>query len=301
MRSRSRCIQALSSVSAEWRGAASTHPENSRRIGLSSASLPRTNGPSNIPPATPNNCHQMSRIASSPSGRNGSTRNPARRRASAALRMLVRVSSVTGVRPSSSKYPIAVFLSCFSVGQRSATGAAAGSPSSGPCMTSNSRRRSPIVRAIGPTTPNIENGPADCGKCPVEGIRPGVGFKPQIPQKCEGTRIDPPPSLPTPPAESPAAIAAASPPLEPPAVHVKSNGLLVLPYKRLSVSHAISSSGVFVTPMTIAPAFRNRWTSGASFRPTTPRRKALPDSHGIPFTSIALLILIGTPCRGPSS
>jgi len=49
----------------------------------------------------------------------------------------------------------------------------------------------------------------------VQGIRPGVGFSPQIPQKCAGSRIDPPPSLPTPPADIPAAIAADSPPLEP--------------------------------------------------------------------------------------
>jgi hypothetical protein len=58
-------------------------------------------------------------------------------------------------------------------------------------------------------------------------MRPGVGFSPQIPQKCAGTRIEPPPSLPTPPAEQPAAIAAASPPLEPPEECAKSHGLLV--------------------------------------------------------------------------
>jgi len=63
-----------------------------------------------------------------------------------------------------------------------------------------------------------EKAPAPGGKCPVAGMRPGVGFSPQIPQKWAGTRIEPPPSLPTPPAEHPAAIAAASPPLERPRV-----------------------------------------------------------------------------------
>src|SRR5438094_6946163 len=103
-------------------------------------------------------------------------------------------------------------------GQHTGTGAADGSPSSGPCMTSNKIFKSFTVLAIGPTTPSKANGPTEIGKCPVAGMRPGVGFNPQIPVKCAGTRIDPPPSLPTPPADKPAAIAAASPPLDPPGV-----------------------------------------------------------------------------------
>src|SRR5438067_13154043 len=120
-----------------------------------------------------------------------------------------------------------------------------------------------MVRAIGPTTPIQEKAPAPGGKCPAAGTRPGVGFSPQIPLKCAGTRMDPPPSLPTPPAEQPAAIAAASPPLDPPAVRCRSQGLLVRPSRRLSVSHAISNSGALVTPITTAPAARTRETSGA--------------------------------------
>jgi hypothetical protein len=60
-------------------------------------------------------------------------------------------------------------------------------------------------------------------------MRPGVGLSPQMPLKCAGTRMEPPPSLPTPAAEQPAAIAADSPPLEPPGVLVKSQGLFVRP------------------------------------------------------------------------
>src|SRR6202012_2781292 len=104
-----------------------------------------------------------------------------------------------------------------------------GSPSSHPAITSNRTRKSSTIRAIGPTTPSNANGPPDFGKCPVEGILPGVGFSPQIPQKCAGTRIEPPPSLPTPPNEHPDEIAAASPPLDPPAECARLHGLLVFP------------------------------------------------------------------------
>src|ERR1700720_867358 len=95
-------------------------------------------------------------------------------------------------------------------------------------------------------------------------MRPGVGFNPQMPEKCAGTRIEPPPSLPTPPNEQPDAIAAAWPPLEPPAVRERSQGLLVLPVSRLSLSYAIRNSGVLVFPRMIAPAARRRATNGAS-------------------------------------
>src|SRR5689334_19960234 len=92
------------------------------------------------------------------------------------------------------------------------------------------------VRAMGPTTPSIANGPPEAGKCPVDGMRPGVGLSPQMPLKCAGTRIEPPPSLPTPAMEHPEAIAAASPPLDPPELQDKSQGLLVFPVRELSVS-----------------------------------------------------------------
>ena len=192
------------------------------------------------------------------------------------------------------------FFSSSSIG-RKPTGAAQGSPSSAPAITSNKICKSATVRAMGPTTPIKANGPPALGKCPVEGMRPGVGFNPQIPQKCAGTRIDPPPSLPTPPAESPAAIAAASPPLDPPAVRERSQGLLVRPYKRLSVSQAISSSGVLVTPRITTPAARRRLTSGASSFATYPERNREPASQRCPATSIEDLIERGTPCSGPSS
>src|SRR5215472_16950504 len=103
-------------------------------------------------------------------------------------------------------------------------------------MTSKSARTSATVRAIGPTTPIQPKAPAPEGKWPVAGTRPRVGLSPQIPQKCAGTRMEPPPSLPTPPIEQPAAIAAASPPLEPPDEYARFQGLLVFPLRILFVS-----------------------------------------------------------------
>src|SRR5262245_66346777 len=110
---------------------------------------------------------------------------------------------------------------------------------------------------MGPTTPSNANGPREAGKCPVAGTRPGVGFSPQIPEKCAGTRMDPPPSLPIPPAEQPEAIAAASPPLDPPGVRARSQGLLVWPYRALCVSQAIRHSGTVVLPTAMATAALN--------------------------------------------
>jgi len=70
----------------------------------------------------------------------------------------------------------------------------------------------------------------------VVGMRPGVGLRPAMPQKCAGMRMEPPPSLPIPPGEQKAAMAAASPPEEPPGVRAGSEGWLVRPVTKLSVS-----------------------------------------------------------------
>ena len=54
-------------------------------------------------------------------------------------------------------------------------------------------------------------------------------------------------------------------------------------------------------PRIIAPAPRNRATSGASTSGTFPFRSRLPHSHGSPATSTELLIETGTPCSDPSA
>ena len=80
--------------------------------------------------------------------------------------------------------------------------------------------------------------------------------------------MEPPPSLPIPPKEQPAAMAAASPPLEPPEEYAGFHGLLVRPLTRLSVSYAMRNSGVLVLPSRMAPAAFRRETRGASERGT---------------------------------
>src|SRR5689334_11244180 len=85
-----------------------------------------------------------------------------------------------------------------------------------------------------------------------------------MPQKRAGTRIDPDKSLPIPAGERYAAIAAASPPLDPPGVIRRFLGLLVRPKTGLSVSYGIAISGVLVFPRMIAPAAFNLATTMAS-------------------------------------
>ena len=65
--------------------------------------------------------------------------------------------------------------------------------------------------------------------CPRVGMIPKLGRWPKTPQNDAGIRIDPPRSLPSSRAESPALIATADPPEEPPAVRAGSHGLSVVP------------------------------------------------------------------------
>src|SRR5579883_1614239 len=162
-------------------------------------------------------------------GRNGATLKPWRSSAAAASRTACRVSGITGVSPSSSNQPMGIcFASAIEI-LRILTGAPLGSAGCLPATVRNSRSTSAMVRAIGPIELRMENGPVQGGKCPADGMRPEVGLSAQMPEKCAGSRTDPPLSLPRPPADSPAAIAAASPPLDPPAVRSSAQGLCVRP------------------------------------------------------------------------
>ena len=64
---------------------------------------------------------------------------------------------------------------------------------------------------------------------PYIGSRPCVGLWPKMPQAWAGWRMEPPMSLPASSPHSPAAIAAAPPPEDPPGVVSRSQGLLVRP------------------------------------------------------------------------
>jgi hypothetical protein len=81
------------------------------------------------------------------------------------------------------------------------------------------------VRAIGPLTVSV----GQPGKPGPSGTRPKVGFRPATPQNDAGIRIEPPPSDPSASGVMPEATEAAAPPLEPPGVRSRSQGLRVVP------------------------------------------------------------------------
>ena len=83
--------------------------------------------------------------------------------------------------------------------------------------------------------------------------RPKVGFSPTVPQKLAGMRIEPPVSEPMPIGTSPAATAAPLPPLLPPGMRSRSQGLAV---GGLTVPQA--NSCVRVLPISTQPAARRR-------------------------------------------
>ena len=77
-------------------------------------------------------------------------------------------------------------------------------------------------------------------------------------------RIEPAPSAASANGTSPAATAAAEPPLDPPGVRSVSHGLRVTPQVTDSVNGHSPSSGIVVLPTTTAPAARRRRTTSAS-------------------------------------
>ena len=85
-----------------------------------------------------------------------------------------------------------------------------------------------------------------------------------MPQNDAGTRMDPPPSVPTARGPSPAATAAPAPPLDPPGVMSRFHGFLVAPKSGLSVVPLWPNSGVLVLPIRMAPAPLRRSTATAS-------------------------------------
>ena len=70
-----------------------------------------------------------------------------------------------------------------------------------------------------PDSRSWQSGPSD--------VRPRLVLRPTSPLAAPGMRIDPPPSSEWPTGTAPAATSAAVPPLEPPALRVRSHGLRV--------------------------------------------------------------------------
>ena len=113
-------------------------------------------------------------------------------------------------------------------------------------------------------------------------------------------RIDPAPSTASAPGTSPAATAAAEPPLDPPGVRSTSHGLRVTPHVIDSVNGHSPISGIVVLPITIAPASRSRRTTSASAGAVSVIAP-VPRLVTSPAMSISSLTAIGTPSSGALS
>src|SRR5450432_2038893 len=96
------------------------------------------------------------------------------------------------------------------------------------------------------------------------GTTPKVGLKPTTPLNALGTRMEPPPSVPTASGPKPAATAATAPALLPPGVCDRLHGLRVVPLSGLSPMLFKPNPEVVVLPSSTAPCSRSRATAGAS-------------------------------------
>src|SRR5438874_4466003 len=152
---------------------------------------------------------------------------------------------------------------------------------------------SATVRAIG----QITDSPA--GSARSSGTVLGDGLSPTTPQHDAGMRIEPPMSVPTPAAASPAATAAPLPPVDPPGVKPSRQGLLVAGKMALVVPTAAASSGRLVLPRTAPPAVRSRAMATMSSLATRSRHTALPSVQGMPATGRLSLIARVMPASGP--
>src|SRR5271167_2248216 len=100
---------------------------------------------------------------------------------------------------------------------------------------------------------------------PYLDTRPYVGIRAGMPQYAPGWRIEPPVSVPKAATASPAATAAAEPPLEPPGTRSRATGFRTGPYAEFSFELPMANSSQFVLPSKIAPASSSRATAVASY------------------------------------
>src|SRR5436853_3687882 len=122
---------------------------------------------------------------------------------------------------------------------------------------------------------------------------------PTIPQSAAGCRIDPPVSEPSASGVSAAATATAEPPLDPPGIRSRSQGLRLGPYAEFSVDDPIANSSQVVLPITTAPAASSRVTTVASKGGTYRSSTRDPAVVGTPCVEMLSLSAMGTPCSGP--
>ncbi len=102
------------------------------------------------------------------------------------------------------------------------------------------------------------------GEAGKAGTRPTPGMMPKRPEKAQGMRIEPAPSVPMWKEPMPSAAAAAAPPEEPPGVRARFQGLRVTPVSLLCVTPIQPNSGIVVWPTSTQPASLRLATGGAS-------------------------------------
>ena len=133
-----------------------------------------------------------------------------------------------------------------------------------------------MSRTLRESTPSLQ---APNHTSPMPGpleMRPRDGFSANSPQQAAGMRSEPPPSLPPAIGTTPAATAAAEPPLEPPGVCAVFQGLLTRPKACESLTPLSPNSGRLVLPKTTAPASSRRRSGAACSVGTTRSIERLP-------------------------
>ena len=153
-------------------------------------------------------------------------------------------------------------------------------------------------RAIQPTVSDV----GACAQMPVKSSRPCVGRMPYSPQKLDGTRTDPPVSVPKAKSHIPAAAADADPDDDPPGTRSGAAGFRGVPVNGFSPSMPNETSSVAVLPFIEAPAASRRSTTQACWRGRGCARSqsGLPPPVGQPAMSIRSLTAKCRPDSGPS-
>ena len=124
-------------------------------------------------------------------------------------------------------------------------------------------------------------------------------MKPTVPQSAEGTRIDPPVSLPSASVTCCEASATAEPPLDPPEMRSRAHGLWVVPIDSLTDVIPHAHSWVWVLPTRTAPARRARLSASASATGTWFAHMREPYVVRTPSESNRSFTPRGTPASAP--
>src|SRR5882757_1425547 len=156
-----------------------------------------------------------------------------------------------------------------------------GSWPSGPRITANTSAASTADAASGPTVSVV----GDSGNTPVRGTTPAVGLSPVSPHHADGSRTEPPTSVPSPNGTTRDATTAAVPVDEPPAQRSGSHGLRQAP-KRGGCGPPTANSVVASLLIGIAPASSSRRTTVADCAAGRSPYTHEPFVVGTPATSI---------------